>query len=118
MKRSAEYINANDKVTEMNTLTECIHKVEAKGYVEEFKIAEQGLYRVNDNNRFYSPGEIEICNFYRFEGESDPGDMSILFVIETNDGIRGTLVDAFGMYSDIHLSQFIPKVTSIKKETA
>jgi hypothetical protein len=31
---------------------------------------------------------------------SDPDDMAIVYAIEGKGGIRGTLADAFGVYSD------------------
>ena len=39
-------------------------------------------------------------DFYRFEGESNPDDMSILYAIEANDGISGTISSAYGTYAD------------------
>ena len=36
--------------------------------------------------------------------------MSVVYAIETSDGIRGTLTDAFGVYSDPDVSNFIDKV--------
>ena len=44
--------------------------------------------------------DLTIREFHRFEGVSDPDDMSIVYAIESRDGTRGTLVDAFGVYSN------------------
>ena len=55
-------------------------------------------------------------NFYRFEGESDPDDNAILYIIETNDGTKGTLVDAYGVYNDSRVSQFMKAVETIQKK--
>jgi hypothetical protein len=63
----------------------------------------------------YKPEEVKIKNFYRFEGESDPADNTILYAIETTSGERGTLTDAYGPYSDSHVAKFIQDVEDIEK---
>lgn len=115
MKRSPSYSEANDKVTEMNTLTACLNKAMSDGYTESFEVAERGLYAQSRADKFYKPEEISIPNFYRFEGDTDPGDMSILYVIETVDGVKGTLVDAYGTYSDGTVNKFMRQVEDIHK---
>jgi hypothetical protein len=88
------------------------------GYKVDFVIEEEGLRCTeNDATRLYKPEEVRIVNFYRFEGESDPADMSILYVIETVDGLKGTLSDAFGTYAGRRLSDFIVRVEEIAKKT-
>jgi hypothetical protein len=47
---------------------------------------------------------------YRFEGESNPDDSAVVYAIETIDGIKGTLTDAFGIYSDPEIAQQIRRV--------
>ena len=41
--------------------------------------------------------------------------MSILYAIETSDGRKGTLVDAYGMYSDDETGEFMNQVEVSKK---
>ena len=36
--------------------------------------------------------------------------MSIVYAIETRSGIRGTLVDAFGVYADPRIGAFVKEV--------
>ena len=48
--------------------------------------------------------------FHRFEGMSNPDDNSIVFAISSNDGIKGTLVDAYGMYADSLTESMIKKL--------
>jgi hypothetical protein len=45
-----------------------------------------------------------------FAGVSDPDDMSVVYAIETRDGVRGTLTGAFGVYSDPDGGAFIAGV--------
>ena len=59
------------------------------------------------------PEELKIIKIYRFEGESDPADSTILYVIEANDGKVGYSLDAYGVYSnhdDDRYDDFIRKV--------
>jgi len=52
---------------------------------------------------------------YRFEGELNPSDNAILYAIKTNDGEKGTIVDAYGMYNDLLITNFMKLVIKIHK---
>jgi hypothetical protein len=68
------------------------------GYNEDLAFCDSGL----ENKRrscIYPAQELEVVAFYRFEGDSNPDDNSILYAIETADGHKGLLVDAYGAYS-------------------
>ena len=112
-----EYNRPNDKVTFMNTLTSCVNKMEKNGYTDSFKVTRQGLYSCA-KSKYYLPEEVKVINFYRFEGESDPADMSIMYVIETADGVKGTLIDAFGPYSDDSVTAFMKQVEDMEKKVS
>ncbi len=43
---------------------------------------------------------MKIIKVYRFEGESDPGDMAVIYAIETEDDQKGFIMDAYGPYAD------------------
>jgi hypothetical protein len=102
-------------VSEMKTLSSCSNMMKREGYKEDFQITKKGLTTFNEE-KCYSPAEVSIVNFYRFEGTSDPGDNSVLYVIETNDGLKGTLVDSYGAYADSDVSKFIVDVNEIQKK--
>lgn len=101
--------------SDMKTLASCINKLVLDGYTEDFKAGERGLLSLQ-HERIYEPQHVTIVNFYRFEGASDPADNSILYAIETNDGVKGTLVDAYGPYADIKVQRFMEEVESINKK--
>ena len=50
-------------------------------------------------NKCYKPEDLKIIKTYRFEGDSDPADSSIIYLIEANDGLIGYSMDAYGMYT-------------------
>lgn len=109
-------MNGEQRKQELKTLVECLNSMKRDGYDKDFQVTEEGL-KTTDADKIYSPDQVKIVNYYRFEGESDPGDMSILYVMETNDGKKGTLVDAFGPYAGRKVSEFIVKVEEIQKKT-
>lgn len=101
----------------MKSLSSCINRMKEEGFQEDFQITGKGLATFNEKE-YYKPDDVRIVNFYRFEGESDPADNSILYVIETHDGKKGTLVDAYGPYSDPRVEKFIVQVQEIQKVKA
>lgn len=110
-----ELSKANDRLTYMTDLDKCQKRLEEKGYTDQFQGTEEGLKNI-ETGKIYMPQEIEVCNFFRFEGISDPDDTSILYAIETADGRKGTLIDAYGLYSDSNVASFMVEVENIKKK--
>jgi len=106
---------AKEEIPYMNTLTSCVNKVVKDGYTDSFKVTRQGLYSAAKDKHF-SPEQVQVINFYRFEGQSDPADNAIMYVIETNDGLKGTLIDAYGTYSDDSVMKFMDEVERISKK--
>ena len=98
----------------MQTLSTVITKLNQKGYEIQFKVTDEGLVSLS-SDKIYKPEQVKICHFYRFEGESNPADNSILYAIETREGEKGTLVDGYGATSDELIDHFIKKVKTIEK---
>jgi hypothetical protein len=100
---------------EMRTLAFCSNKAVEDGYKENFKATTEGLESMETQKK-YKPEDLKVVNFYRFEGVTDPADMSVLYVIEANDGAKGTLVDAYGAYSDFEVARVIRRIPTIDKK--
>ena len=100
---------------DMKTLASCLNKIVKDGYTENFKVIDEGLQSL-ETGKVYTPEQVQIVNFFRFEGVSDPSDSAILYIIETTDGARGSLTDAYGMYADPHIDEFIKEVEGISKK--
>lgn len=112
--RPMEYDAANDRLTNMTDMDKCLRKLETDGYTDQYRVEKGKLINLTDNKK-YKPKDVKAVNFYRFEGISNPDDMSILYAIETSDGRRGTLTDAYGMYSDEETGKFMNQVEINKK---
>jgi hypothetical protein len=100
----------------MNSLSTCVNKLVGDGYITNFKVDEQGLVSVEEG-KHYKPDQVHIKNFFRFEGASDPADNSILYAIELDNGLKGTLIDAYGSYNDPLIGKFIKQVEDMEKKT-
>ncbi len=108
--------NQYQSVPYLKSLSSCLNKVVSDGYTVDFKVTDEGL-KALQSDKTYQPAEVNVVNFFRFEGVSDPDDMSILYVIETTDGTKGTLVDAYGPYSDANVNNFMLEVENMHKKT-
>lgn len=108
-------VNRNSSMPYMKSLASCLKKMITEGYTEDFKLTDEGLEAQNKHNS-YSPEQVNIVNFFRFEGRSHPDDNAILYVIETNDGTRGTMIQNH-VFADPSATQFMKRVKTIQKPT-
>ena len=83
---------------EMTTLSQVMEKLRLKKQDHEFRMNDKGFGP--GTGKYYEPQELKIIKTYRFEGESDPADSAILYIIEANDGRMGYSLDAYGVYSN------------------
>ena len=94
-----------DHTHEMPTIAQ----LERAGYTADFR-AEGGELRMTGTRRRYAPEDTLIRDYYRFEGVSDPDDMSVIYAVETRDGTRGMLIDAFGTYADPVIADVVDRM--------
>ena len=92
-----------------STLAATTTVLRGKGYTYDLEINQDGLYVMGNKDRHYGPEEVSIISVIRFEGASDPGDMAAIYVLELTDGIKGQLVDAYGMYADAKTGEFLKR---------
>jgi hypothetical protein len=94
-----EPINLEEyKPGEMTTISSVLEKLRVKKRDKEFRMTPEGF--TAGTGKYYQPEDLKIIRTYRFEGESDPSDSSIIYVIEAKDGLVGYSIDAYGVYSD------------------
>ena len=95
-----------------DTITEAIEDLRRRGYRMDFNLEENCIVCHEDK---FDPSEFEIVEVYRFEGESDPADEAVVYAIESHNGLKGILVDAFGVYSDSMSDEMIKKLSFHKE---
>ncbi|MCC9165410.1 hypothetical protein [Pontibacter harenae] len=104
-----------DKV-ELTSLVSVSNKLRKEGYKTDFKINDDGRLSTMDDKNTYGPTEARIIDFYRFEGETNPDDMAILYVLETVDGLKGSITNSYGPYADEKIDNFMKQIEDLGKD--
>ena len=82
----------------MTTLSQVLEQLRLKKQDNEFRL-NAGKFTAPSGKQ-YDSSELKVIKTYRFEGDSDPSDSSVIYLIEANDGLIGYSLDAFGAYSN------------------
>jgi hypothetical protein len=91
------------------TLVEAERMLRKNGFTANFRFAD-GKLKDADTGKTYLQNQLTILSRHRFEGATNPADMSILFAIQAEDGTKGQLVSAFGTYANTDLLEFLDGV--------
>jgi hypothetical protein len=81
------------------SLMDALTDLKKRGYTEDFNLEQKTVLCPSLGIRF-KPAEFTIDEYYRFEGDSDPDENSIVYAISSTTGIKGTLVNAYGVYAE------------------
>jgi hypothetical protein len=102
-------------VNQYRTVTEALEDLARRGFTANLEYLEGALNAVETGRRLRTE-ELTIVEHHRFEGASDPEDMAVVYAIESRDGVRGVVVDAFGVYADPKLGELLHQL-KIREET-
>ncbi len=104
--RTPQNIHKMENPAAMNTLSQILEKLRLKGKDNELKMSDHGKMQSKSLGKIYKPEDLSIVKTYRFEGDSDPADNSVLYITEDQDKNVGYILDAYGSYSDHEGSSF------------
>jgi hypothetical protein len=90
-------------------MVEAIQDLKRRGFTANFEFLGQSFCDV-DSGRTFKANELTIVEHYRFEGASDPDDMSVVYAIGMVGGLKGIIADAFGLYANPDLGGVLEKV--------
>lgn len=94
------------------TMVEAITDLKARGYDADFSLTEHALEN-KEKGLTLKAEDFDIDEFYRFEGESDPADNTIVYGISSHvKNIKGTLVHAYGTYAEAVDTDILAKLTT------
>jgi hypothetical protein len=96
-----------------STVMDAIAVLKQDGFDKDFKL--EGDHIISNNEQFEAE-DLKILVVYRYEGNSDPGDEATVYGLETNDGQKGILVMADGIYADVSSTLILKKLHHIKNK--
>lgn len=96
-------------VNQFDTLTEALLDLNQRGFTCSFEIQKDGAKCI-ETGELIEPSDLIIEEYHRFEGESNPDDMSVVYAVRTKHGLKGTFIDAYGTYSNPHIENFLKNV--------
>ena len=80
----------------MDTLADAVRRLQQAGYTGNWYANRDHELECSETGEVLDPSAVEIDHILRFEGQSDPDDMTILFALRTPSGARGLYSAAFG----------------------
>ena len=90
----------------LKTLSEVLTSLIKKGITKETTMNEQNQMVLNKGEKTYQPGDLTIIKSYRFEGDSNPADNAVLYLIQDGDGEMSTILDSYGSDSNYSGEEF------------
>lgn len=105
--------------SEMATLSRILEKLREKGFDNELLMGENCQMVCEKLGKKYGPEDLLIFKNFRFEGESNPDDNSIILMVEDRDGDIGYIMDSYGAYSNHdgpEFDDFIKKIPTDERD--
>lgn len=103
----------NQSKKSYTSLSAATNDLRARGYTYDFNMKPECIECPSLQLQL-APEKFTVDEFYRFEGMSSTDDNSIVFAISSDDGVKGVLVDAYGVYAN-SLSDAMIKKLSINR---
>ncbi|WP_339737526.1 hypothetical protein [uncultured Sunxiuqinia sp.] len=98
-----------NKNNQYSTLVEALAELAKRGYTHNYRVNRYGQLEESKTVHFL-PSEVELHEFHRFEGATNPSDMSIVYAVKTNSEEKGTVVDSYGVDGSEVTSKFMNKI--------
>ncbi len=86
-------------MTFYSSLFEALKDLQERGYKENFSVKANCL-ECNSLKLKLVPDDFTLDEVYRFEDDSSADNNSIVFAISSTAGVKGTIVDSYGVYAE------------------
>lgn len=81
-------------------------KLRKLGFNDALQFRNGSLYNLTKKVN-YDADEVHLYHEFRFEGMSNPDDLSILFAVEFSDGNKGTFTTPYGPKANPEVYEFM-----------
>lgn len=90
----------------MSTLSQVMQVMTKRGITKEYRMNEACEMRYEDSEKIYKPEDLTIIKSYRFEGDSNPDDSAVLYILKDKEGNLGMIIDSYGAESNYPGDEF------------
>ncbi|MDP9958892.1 hypothetical protein [Chryseobacterium lathyri] len=90
----------SENIDRMTTLSQVMNTLSERGIHREFRMNEACEMKFENSEKIYHPSELIILKTYRFEGDSNPDDNAVLYVVKDDAGNHGMIIDSYGAESN------------------
>lgn len=81
------------------SIVEALDDLKSRGYGIDFRRDPAWVYcYVFD--LWITPEQFNVDEVHRFEGSSNPADSAVVYAISSYSGLKGTLIDSYGVYAE------------------
>ena len=87
------------KMNTEDTLSQTMAQLKKRGYIHDLNLCSHHI-ECHALKLKLHPEDFDIDEVHRFEGMSSTDDNSVLYAIQSKKGIKGLLVDAYGVYAE------------------
>lgn len=97
----------------LKTLSQVLNILVQRGITKEICMNEKHEMILGNDEKNYQPEDLCIVKSYRFEGDSNPDDNAVLYLLEDKQGELATILDSYGAesnYSGEEFDNFLRKV--------
>jgi hypothetical protein len=91
-----------------DTVSEAVNGLKKRGFNVDFNLQENCIVCNTDK---LNVDDFEIVEVYRFEGNTDPSDEAIVYAIQSVNGLKGVLVNGYGISADTMSSEMVKKLS-------
>lgn len=93
-------MDSSEYMDNMTTLSQVMKTLAERGIHREFRMNESCEMKLDNSEKNYLPTDLTILKTYRFEGDSNPDDNAVLYVLKDIAGNRGMIIDSYGADSN------------------
>lgn len=91
-----------------DTVSEALSGLKARGFDLDFNLNENCLVCQDDK---FDLNDFKIMEVHRFEGSTDPSDEAVVYAIQSENGLKGVLVNGYGISADAMNADMVKKLS-------
>lgn len=90
-------------------LADAVESLKEKGFKHTYELGDNFI-TCKELEAEYSTDDLSIVETHKFDQGTDPGSESTVYAIESDSGVKGTLIISYGKYVDPQKAELIDRL--------